>query len=143
MAENKIYRICIDGQSVEISHEIYRTYHRMGRRERYLEERDIAHGKAFYSRLDDEDVTGEDMIPDCDAVSVEEAVETLLMVEKLRECIALLHKAEQDLINALFFANSGDGMTEREYSARSGIPQQTVNDRRRKILRKLRNLMDR
>ena len=142
MAENKKYRLWANGRPVEVSKEIYSCYKRMARRERYLEARDAAHGKLLYSQLDTEELSGEGMMPDRDAIPVEEVVETLLMVEKLRKCIALLLETEQDLIDALYFSNDGYGMTEREYSTKSGIPQQTINDRRRRTLCKLRKLMD-
>jgi DNA-directed RNA polymerase sigma subunit (sigma70/sigma32) len=142
MTETRKYWIRIDGRPVEVTKKIYGDYYNMGRRERYLEERDLDHGKTLYSQLDDGNTTGEDMLPDRDAIPVEEVVETLLTVEKLRKCVALLREAERELIEALFFVNGGDGMTEREYSAKYGIPQQTVDDRRRAILHKLRKMMD-
>ena len=41
------------GKKVEqVSEELYREYHRMARRERYLEEQDMVHGKVLYSQLD-------------------------------------------------------------------------------------------
>jgi DNA-directed RNA polymerase sigma subunit (sigma70/sigma32) len=142
MAETRKYWIRIDGRPVEVTRKVYVAYYKMDRRERYLEERDCDHGKTLYSQLDNEDLTGEDMLPDRDAVPVEKMVETLLTVEKLRKCITLLREAERELIEALFFVNGGDGMTEREYAVKYGVPQQTVDDRRRVILRKLRKMMD-
>lgn len=57
-----------------------------------------------------------------------------LMGELLRLSIAQLAPSEQELITALFY----DGMTEREYAIKSGIPQKTINDRKRRILLKLK-----
>jgi DNA-directed RNA polymerase sigma subunit (sigma70/sigma32) len=142
MTETRKYWIRIDGQPVEVTRKVYADYYNMRRRERYLEERDLDHGKTLYSQLDDGYMTGEDMLPDRDAVPVEEVVEALLMTEKLRKCVALLREAERELIEALFFVNGGDGMTEREYAAQYGVPQKTVDDRRRIILRKLRKMID-
>ena len=40
MAKKKEYQIKILGQIVPVNKEVYLTYHRMKRREKYLEERD-------------------------------------------------------------------------------------------------------
>ncbi len=49
----------------------------------------------------------------------------------------LLSKPEQELIRALYF----EELTERQLSCRVGIPQQTINYKRRRILQKLKKLM--
>jgi RNA polymerase sigma factor (sigma-70 family) len=142
MTETRKYRIWLNGRPVEVAREVYVAYYNMDRRERYLEERDLAHGKTLYSQLDDECVTGEDLLPDRDAVSVEEVVERLMMAEKLRQSIALLRKTERELIEALFFLNGGDGMTEREYASQLGITQKGINKRKTKILAKLKKIIE-
>lgn len=42
------------------------------------------------------------------------------------------------LMNALFFRK----LSEREWSAETGIPQKTINDRKRRILIKLKKLLE-
>jgi len=77
-----------------------------------------------------------------DSGSVEdEAVENIL-IGQMMDCLKLLPERERELINALFFSRNGRGMSEREYSKLSGIPQKTINDRRHKILGKLKKLME-
>lgn len=61
-----------------------------------------------------------------------------LMGELLRLSIAQLAPSEQELITALFY----DRMTEREYAIKSGIPQKTINDRKRRILLKLKKIIE-
>ena len=61
-----------------------------------------------------------------------------LMGELLRLSIAQLAPSEQELVTALFY----DGMTEREYAIKSGIPQKTINDRKRRILLKLKKIIE-
>ena len=61
--------------------------------------------------------------------------------DELYRCLDLLAHDERVLIDALFFSNGGNGMTEREYSKISGIPQKTINDRKRKICGKLKKIM--
>ena len=138
MSENKQYFIPVYGRLVTVTEIVYREYYKMGRRERYLEESDIAHGRVLYSDMDTDEMLGEETIPDMNATSVEQIVVDGIMVEKLRQCLDLLTDAERKLVDALFF----NCMTEREYSLVSGIPQKTINDRKSRILGKLKQLME-
>ncbi|MBP3038855.1 sigma-70 family RNA polymerase sigma factor [Bacillaceae bacterium Marseille-Q3522] len=137
MAEKKEYRIKVQGQLVPVSEEVYFTYHRMKRREIYLEERDTANGVFYYSSMDTTETTGEDGIPDLTSPRVEDLVVDKLLAEKLHQCLATLSKEEQELIFLLFFQNK----SERQLAAETGIPQKTINDRRHRILVKLKKLM--
>ena len=141
MSENKQFYIHAEDQRVEVTEEVYRAYYKMGRRERYLEERDVAHGKVLYSGMDTDEMTGEEMIPDLNAVPVDESVCKNALIEQLRKHLDSLSESERELIDALFFSNDGDGMTEREYSVISGIPQKTINDRKSRIFAKLKKLL--
>ena len=58
--------------------------------------------------------------------------------EKLHHAVDALPKAERELIQAIYF----DGFTEKEYAVSSGLSQQGVSYRLRKILSKLRTFMD-
>lgn len=137
MAEKKEYRIKVQGQLVPVSEEVYLTYHRMKRREIYLEERDTTNGVFYYSALDTEGTNGEDVIPDLVSPRVEDAAVDKLLAEKLHQCLSQLTKEEQELIFTLFFQNK----SERQLAAETGIPQKTINDRRHRILVKLKKLM--
>ncbi|WP_101910061.1 sigma-70 family RNA polymerase sigma factor [Marasmitruncus massiliensis] len=137
MAEKKEYRIKVQGQLVPVSEEVYLTYHRMKRRETYLEERDTTNGVFYYSALDTEGTNGEDVIPDLVSPRVEDAAVDKLLAEKLHQCLSQLTKEEQELIFTLFFQNK----SERQLAAETGIPQKTINDRRHRILVKLKKLM--
>ena len=138
MAKKKEYRIKVQGQLVSVSEEVYVTYHRMKRRETYLEERDTANGVFYYSAMDTAETTGEDGIPDLASPRVEDVVVDKLITEKLRQCFTQLSKDEQELIFNLFFQNK----SEHQVAAESGIPRMTIHDRKVKILRTLKKLMD-
>ena len=49
-----------------------------------------------------------------------------------------LEHDEASLIHALFY----EGLSERQLSKRTGIPQRTIHDRKRRILVKLHKLME-
>ena len=61
--------------------------------------------------------------------------------EELHRCIRALPVDEKEVIYALFFSNYGDGMTEREFSVISGIPQKTINDRKHRAFAKLKKML--
>jgi len=137
MTNNKQFYVRVDGQRVAVTEEVYLAYYRMKRHERHLREKDAAHGLIRYASLDTHQSTGEEELPDADAEDVAEIVTRRLMSEKLHKCLELLPDGERALINALFFENK----TERQYSAETGIPQKTINDRKTRILAKLKKLL--
>jgi len=135
---NKEYVIRIQGQLVAVSEEIYKSYYSMKNHEEYLEKKDLLCGKVLYSDLDTEDIQGEDAIPDLLTPSVEDIIETALMIEKLRECIKVLSVAEQELIKDLYFQEKSQAQLARE----TGIKQQTYSYREKRILEKLKKLLE-
>lgn len=137
MAEPKRYVIKVQGTLVEVSKEVYRNYYGIERHTRTLDEKDERNGKVLYSALDNDETLGEEMIPDYDAVSTEDMVETKIMCAELRKCLCLLTEQEQELIQALYYKK----MNEREYAEIIGLSQKGVNKRRHKIIEKLRSLM--
>jgi len=138
MAEKKEYRIKVQGQLVPVSEDVYVTYHRMKRRETYLEERDAANGVFYYSALDTEGTNGEDVIPDLVSPRVEDLILDKLLSEKLHQCLEQLSNGEKELIHALFFR----AISERQLAAETGLHNMTIHDRKIKILGKLKKLME-
>lgn len=73
-----------------------------------------------------------------ESVNVADEVEHAMMLDKLRQCLTLLDAAELELIQALYY----EGHTERAWSAKTGILQKTINNRKRKVLDKLHKLLE-
>jgi DNA-directed RNA polymerase specialized sigma24 family protein len=73
-----------------------------------------------------------------DGESVEDAAVKTVLIEKMLKCLTLLTQGERDLITALFF----EGKSERRLAKESGDPQRTINDRKTKILGKLKKLLE-
>lgn len=138
MAEKKEYKIRVQGQLVPVSEEVYLTYYRMKRRELHLVEKDAKHGVFLYSAMDTENTNGEDAIPDLISPRVEDMVMDALIAEKLRQSLAQLTREERELIDALFFQNK----SEHQVAAETGIPRMTIHDRKVKILRILKKLIE-
>ena len=138
MADKKEYRIRVAGVLVEVTQEVYLAYYRMKRREQFLIEKDMEHGVELYSNLDTDETLGEEMLPDRYSPGVEEKVITEVLSEKLRRCIDRLPEVEKKLIRAIYY----EGTSERQLSRQTGIPQMTINSRKRKILAKLKKSLE-
>ena len=80
---------------------------------------------------------GEDSLKDL-TQDVAGQVERTLLLDKLRKSLPMLKAEEQELICALFFQR----LSERELAAKTGIPQRTINDRKRRILAKLKEFLE-
>lgn len=137
MAEERKYRIRVDGVLVEVSREVYRAYYSIERHTRTLDEKDTRNGKVLYSDLDTDELLGEEMIPDMTSNRVEDSAIYSILRKELHEYLAMLPAQDMELIQALYF----ECLTEREYAQRIGISQKGVNKRRQKVLDKLRAMM--
>ena len=137
MAERKEYRIKVQGVLVEVTKEVYLAYYSIERHTRTLDEKDERNGKILYSALDTEETLGEEMIPDIGASSVEDIALGNILCEKLHRCLALLPEPERELLHALYF----EGLSERQLSNRTGIPQRTINDRRNRAIARLKKML--
>ena len=138
MADKEKYMIKVEGKLVEVTPDVYYAYFRMERQERWQEEKQQGHAVVSYDALDDGETVGMEVVPDLTTPSMEEAVMTREIHEKLHRALDALPKAERELIQAIYF----DGFTEKEYAVSSGLSQQGVSYRLRKILPKLRTFMD-
>lgn len=138
MADKKQFFIPIEGKLIEVEENVYLAYYKMGRRERYLVERDQKNGVLSYDALDQDGIIGQEMMNDPEADSLEELVMAKELKSKLHLCIEILSKSERELIQAIYF----DGMSDTEYSKRIRKSQQTVSYRRKKVLSKLKRLMN-
>ena len=138
MADKEKFMIKVEGKLVEVSSEVYYAYFRMERQERWQEEKQQGHAVVSYDALDDGETVGVEVVPDLTTPSMEEAVMTREIHEKLHRALDALPKAERELIQAIYF----DGFTEKEYAVSSGLSQQGVSYRLRKVLSKLRIFMN-
>ena len=92
----------------------------------------------FFIRLGDETEEFLETIED-ETSNTEEIFDKQEMYRNLNEAIKSLSEEEYDLICALFLLKRP--MTERQYSEKTGIPQPTVNYKKKKILEKIKNFL--
>lgn len=148
------YLIKSGGKYVEVNKEIYTVYAQSERQLEYIEldlkrdrvvqdayGRTVSDDKGIPLTLPEREVSIEKLVEEgrdfpSSTPSPEEIVLKQLEIMELHHYLDFLADDERSLINALFF----EGLTERAYSERSGIPQRTINDRKRRVLKKLYHL---
>ena len=69
---------------------------------------------------------------------MEDAIILNEMTAKMLRCVRMLDEPDRSLIVELYLR----GKSERQLSAETGIPRMTIHDRRDKILRKLKKMME-
>ena len=147
MSRYKIKQYVIGTKNKE--KEIKKVINHYARKERYMEHDlkrevmviDSENEKIFFcpSREDSYERLCElnEQIVD-ESSSTESLVENKMMKEKLRKCLLLLSFAERSLIEALYYQEK----TERELSKETGVHYSTIHSRKKKILEKLKNLLE-
>ena len=130
------YQIEIDNQLIEVSEEVYRTYHQMRNHEDYLNKKDKRNGLTYYQALDNHNLLGVDIIEDKGANVLDAVIKQEEQVA-LKNAIAKLKKRDKELIEELYF----NEQTERELAKRLGVSHQTVHKKKVRILKKLREIL--
>lgn len=126
-------------EDVEVTEEIYNAYRRT---EWNIDKNDSKHSANAtpFSNL----IGGEDGAYENFSEFVNEDDNPLLIVtdklsrQTLRRALNALSDEEYRLISAIYIS----GKSEREYTEETGIPQKTVNDRKRRVLIKIKKFMD-
>lgn len=132
--------ITIDGVDVEVTEEVFLTYSQFDRRERYISE-EVEDGKLLsLDKLMEEGVSLEAL-----GVVLEESAECAVLdqtdrqlainqEDRLASALSDLEPHEKELIQALFF----DRISARAYANQMGVRLNTIQYRRDKLLKKLR-----
>ncbi|MFZ5944253.1 MAG: RNA polymerase sigma factor [Bacillota bacterium] len=134
--QERRYALVVKKQRIEVSEEIYKSYYKLTEREKYLDK--LAEKKHISLETCCQNGLQADYIISHTVESIEDAIAKREMLEKLKLCLETISERERLLIYALYF----QGKSERQLSAETEIPQRTINDRKRKILLKLKNLME-
>lgn len=110
----------------------------MERQERWQEEKKQEHDVVSYDAMDNGETVGAEAIRDLEAPSMEEIAIARELSERLRHIVAALPKAERELIQAIYF----EDIPVSDYAKRIGLTHRGVNKQRKKILSKLKMLLD-
>jgi DNA-directed RNA polymerase specialized sigma24 family protein len=128
--------IIVNKKRIEVSIEVYEAYHQEREHERYLNKLAKKNNVPLNVVGDDGNEITHDVVVECD--SVEETVIRKVMIEHLCRGLEQLTTDDMFLINAIFF----EGKSEREISKSEGIPLMTINNRKRRILSKLKKVIE-
>ena len=136
MSENKKYTIVVKRQRVEVSEAVYRAYHKEREAERY-QNKLIRQNELSLERFREDGANIDYLI-----VRVQpDILDKLIHQEQLEALwIALqsLPEDERSLIDELFFNDK----SERILAAELDIPRMTLSDKKKRILRKLKKLLE-
>lgn len=138
MADKEKYIIKVEGEMVEVSPDVYYAYFRMERQERGQEEKKQRNAVVSFDALDSLEMNGAEALQDLITSSPEQQIISNEIKEMLHRAVDALPRAERELVKAIFF----EGLTEQQYAAVSGTSQQGVSYRLRKILSKLKMLLN-
>ncbi len=137
MTKRDVYYIRIAGDLVEVDEAVYYTYYKMDRRERYLVERDNAHGLVSYDALDFEADFDVEHNPVLSGRCIEKQLIRKEACRILHESIAELAPIDQALLHAVYFG----GLSIRQYSKRIGRSQPGLSRRHRNALFRPKDLL--
>ena len=134
--QERTYNLIVKKKRIPVTEEVYKAYYKLKERENYLDK--LAEEKHIsLEACKDSGLQIEYFLASLEE-SVEDSVIMKEMVAKMLRCLTLMDENERILISELFFK----GKSERQLSAETGIPQKTINDRKRKILLKLKKILE-
>lgn len=138
MADKEKYMIKIQGELIEVTEDVYYAYFRMDRQERWQEEKKQDHDVLSYDALDNGETVGAEAIQDMNSPGMEELVIANELKERLHNIVAALPKPERELIQAIYF----EDIPVSDYAKRVGLSHRGINKQRKRILSKLKMLLD-
>ena len=134
MTEQKYFIKLEKGQLIEVNKEVYITYYQMARKERYQYERDKKYGLLYYDSWDTSTINGQDYVKDFNS-DIEK-----LIIEKMRYKAILNFIEKNDKEKILQFIISIE--KENEIAKRLGITQAAVSKKKNKLLRLLKDFLE-
>jgi len=132
----KEYTLLVGRKRIPVSEEVYKAYYQCRDQEKYLDKLADRNNISLDNCVE-EGVSVEYRISSAER-SIEDDIVDRELIEKMRRCLSMLDLSEKQLIESLFF----EDLSERQFSKRSGIAQKTINDQKRRILSKLKKLME-
>ena len=127
----------LHGMLMEVTKNVYDEFYREEERRKYLNRQSEKNGDISYDMLTTEEFNGENILAD-QSLSVFEQVEGKMQREMLRNALKQLNSEEQELLLLAYVQE----MTERAIAVRYGISQVAVNKKKRKVLQKLKKIIE-
>ena len=125
------YYVCVNGQTVEVTKEVYQAYYGGSRKERYEEEKDKANGLLYFGQLEASGASDcNELIEDPNADLMANLFEKELM-ELLRDNFSA---NDMEIIERHFI----DGESLNSLAKVRGVHPSTLYERRDSLIKKLR-----
>lgn len=134
--EKNVFVLPVKGELIQVTKEVYMEFYKQRNHEKYLKRKDKDNGIVSYDSWKMERQNGIDFLIDEDA-NIEDETMKKSDFEKLTKCLRLLTSDELYLIHKIYV----ECKTEKEVSYILKVTQQSVNIRKRKILKKLYNML--
>jgi len=134
--QEKKYTLLVRDKRVFVTREVYKAYYRCRDREKYLDK------LAEKNNISVEGCAEKGISVEYIIATAEDSMEDVIilneMIAKMLRCVQMLDGPDRKLIVELYL----HGKSEHQMSRETGVPQRTINDRKRKILSKLKKLME-
>ena len=127
----------LHGMLMEVTEETYKEYYRDKRRQKYIDERSKANGDISYNSFDTDEMLGEDILAD-KQTDVETQVINKMTFEQLQKAFLLLSPDEIELLKLRYFKEYSEIKLSKYY----GISQQAISKRIKKILSKIKKIIN-
>ena len=134
-SDRKKYFIKIQGVLVEVTYEIYIAYYEMERKEKYLTEKDKAHGLLHYDSWDSQEANGVDFIRD-NTINVEEEALKNTAVLDIWSYIAQIEDKYH------ICEGIANGNTEKEIANKANVTQQAIHKNKKRVLNSLKKIIE-
>ncbi len=129
--------IPLHGMLMEVTSDEYRRFYRESRRQKYLRECSAGNGEISFDMLTTDTFNGKDILVD-PKEPVDVQVMFHIFIENLKAAFSQLTEDEKELIRALYY----EGLTERQYAEMKGIYHSAVHKKKKRILKKMRGIID-
>jgi len=136
MSENMKYTIVVKSKRVEVSGAVYHAYHKKREAERY-QKKLIHQFELSLERYQDEGVNVEFLITRFQP-SIEDMLIEQEQLRKLHIALDALTVEDRLLIHELFF----NGKSERILAGELGVPRMTLSDRKHRIIKKMKKVIE-
>ena len=136
MSESKKYTIVVKRQRVEVSKAVYHAYHKAREAERY-QNKIIRQSELSFERFKEDGVNVEFQFA-LYQPNIEDPLIKQELLQKLKIALSTLNPEERLLIHELFFS----GKSERVLAGELDIPRMTLSDRKHRILRKMKKIIE-
>ena len=126
-------------ETVEVTEEVYRTYQRTEWNIADNDDSFYSHEIQFSALIGGSENAFENFREFIDTENApDNVIERKILLERLMEAIASLPEKDQTLVHALFF----NGLKEKDYAKQCGVKQQSVNKRKHRIMKKIKNILN-